>query len=183
MQDLISEWQSGDTEAFTSLFRHYKKMVYRTAYLITGDREAAKDVLQEVFISVWKSRYSFNPKLGKFTTWLHRITVNHCARIRRKKNISFPSMEELNEKGLQPNENPASVEEVMINRVEYNNFLHALNELDSKHRTVVVLRYFNDLSCDEVAGITGIPLGTVKSRLHYALKSLRQTLFAEEGGL
>jgi len=183
MQDLIREWQSGDTEAFASLFRQYEKMVYRTAYLITGDREAAKDVLQEVFVSVWKSRRSFNPELAKFTTWLHRITVNRCSRIRRKKNISFPSLEELKERGLQPNENPASIEEVMISRVEYDNFLHALNELDSKHRTVVVLRYFNDLSCDEVAGITGIPLGTVKSRLHYALKSLRQILFTEEGGL
>jgi RNA polymerase sigma-70 factor (ECF subfamily) len=183
MQNLISEWQSGDTEAFASLFRQYERMVYRTAYLITGDREAAKDVLQEVFVSVWKSRRSFNPELAKFTTWLHRITVNKCSRIRRRKNISFPSLEELREKSLQSNDSLSSVEDIMISRVEYDNFLHALNELDSKHRTVVVLRYFNDLSCDEVAGITGIPLGTVKSRLHYALKSLRQTLFAEEGGL
>jgi len=129
MQDLIREWQSGDTEAFALLFRQYEKMVYRTAYLITGDREAAKDVLQEVFVSVWKSRHSFNSELAKFTTWLHRITVNKCSRIRRKKNISFPSLEELKEKGLQPNENPASVEDVMISKVEYDNFLHALNKL------------------------------------------------------
>jgi RNA polymerase sigma-70 factor (ECF subfamily) len=66
--DLIEKWQSGDISAFESLFRQYQETAFKTAYLMVGDEEEAKDVLQEVFISVWKSRNTFNPAKGKFTT-------------------------------------------------------------------------------------------------------------------
>jgi len=91
MPDLIEQWHSGDADAFEALFRQYEKLVSRTAYLITGDTEEAKDVMQEVFVSVWKWRHTFNPRKGKFTTWLHRITVNQCSKKHRKKQPVFLS--------------------------------------------------------------------------------------------
>ena len=175
MPDLIEQWHSGDADAFEALFRQYEKLVSRTAYLITGDTEEAKDVMQEVFVSVWKWRHTFNPRKGKFTTWLHRITVNQCSKKRRKKQPVFLSLEEIEDKGFQM-EASEFPEEVMITREEYERLMKALNSLNAKHRSVLVLRYFNDLSYYEIAQVIDIPLGTVKSRLNQALKSLREQL-------
>jgi RNA polymerase sigma-70 factor (ECF subfamily) len=179
MPDLVEKWQSGDVGAFEALFRQHQKLVLRTAYLITGDAETAKDVMQEVFVSVWKSRHTFNPEKGKFTTWLHRITVNRCSRKRRRKQPFLLSLEEAENKGLSPpSDNIPS--EAVITKEEYASLMKALAALDTKHRSIVVLRYFNELSCEEIAQVADIPLGTVKSRLHYALKSLRQKLSTGE---
>jgi RNA polymerase sigma-70 factor (ECF subfamily) len=71
-------------------------------------------------------------------------------------------------------------EALMISREEYDELMKALSALDTKYRSVVVLRYFSELSCEEIAQAEDIPLGTVKSRLHYALKSLR-TIYAGKG--
>jgi len=179
MPDLVEKWQSGDVGAFEALFRQYQKLVFRTAYLITGDAETAKDVMQEVFVSVWKSRHTFNPEKGKFTTWLHRITVNRCSKRHGQEQPSFLSLEQAENKGLElpGGDVPA---EAVITREEYAHLMKALAALDTKHRSVVVLRYFNELSCEEIARAAEIPLGTVKSRLHYALKSLRQELSTGE---
>jgi RNA polymerase sigma-70 factor (ECF subfamily) len=178
MPDLVEKWQSGDIGAFEALFQQHQKLVLRIAYLITGDAETAKDVMQEVFVSVWKSRQTFNPEKGKFTTWLHRITVNMCSRKRGWKS-AFLSLEQAEHKGLElPSDDIPS--EAVITKEEYANLMKALAALDTKHRSVVVLRYFNELSCEEIAQVADIPLGTVKSRLHYALKSLRQELSTGE---
>ena len=176
---MVEKWQSGDIGAFEALFRQYQKLVFRTAYLITGDAETAKDVMQEVFVSVWKSRHTFNPEKGRFTTWLHRITVNRCSRRHSHKQPPSFSLEQAESKGLllQSGDIPA---EAVITREEYAHLMKALAALDTKHRSVVVLRYFSELSCEEIAKVAEIPLGTVKSRLHYALKSLRQELSAGE---
>jgi RNA polymerase sigma-70 factor (ECF subfamily) len=75
MIDLEERLRSGDAAAYEFLFNEYGRLVYRTAYLITGDREEARDIQQEVFIAVWQCRSTFDPRKGKLSTWLHRITV------------------------------------------------------------------------------------------------------------
>jgi len=169
---LIEQWQHGDVSAFETLFRQYEKLVYRTAYLIMGRRDTAEDVLQEVFISVWKSRHTYDPNKGKLTTWLHRITVNECF---RKKSGKASTTISLEEKGIDPPEmkHTAQPEEITITKMEYDRLLKALETLDTKHRSVLVLRYFNGLSYAEIAEALEIPLGTVKSRLNQSLKYLK----------
>jgi len=92
--DLIQRSQSGDEQAFAALFHQYKNLVYKTAYLILGDAHEAEDVLQEVFIKVYRSLHTFQPKKGAFTTWLYRITINHCLNRRRKRHLSFSSLDD-----------------------------------------------------------------------------------------
>jgi RNA polymerase sigma-70 factor (ECF subfamily) len=168
MTDLTTtEWQSGDASAFEALFRQYERLVFKNAYLITGTREEAEDVLQEVFVSVWRSRQTFDPDKGKLTTWLHRITVNKCLERRRKKKLAPVSLEGLDLSNTQLSD------EVLVTKQEYERLIAAMNSLDTKHRAVLVLRYFNDLSYEEIAQTVGIPLGTVKSRLNQGLKLLR----------
>jgi RNA polymerase sigma-70 factor (ECF subfamily) len=142
--------------------------------LIVGSKEAAEDVLQEVFTSVWRFRESFNPEKAKLTTWLHRITLNECVKHHRK-NITDVDLE-----GLDFPENANhQPEEILITKCEYEQFQKALASIDKKHRTVLVLRYFNDLSYLEIAEVLSIPLGTVKSRLNQAVTSLREYVTLE----
>jgi RNA polymerase sigma-70 factor (ECF subfamily) len=176
MTDLEERLKADDVAAFESLFNKHEKLVYRTAYLITGDREEAKDVMQEVFVAVWKWRDTFDPGKGRFTTWLHRITVNQCYKKRKKKRVVCLPLEGEGSEGSCPDDPEELPEEVMINREEHLRLMKALSSLDARHRSVLVLRFFNELSYDEIADIVGVSLGTVKSRIHYALKTLRQRL-------
>jgi len=175
MTGLVEKWQTGDMSAFEAIFQEHQKMVFRTAYLMTGKKEEAEDVLQEVFTRVWKSRHTFNPEKGRLTTWLHKITVNQCLSRQRWRHPPLLSMEQknLDWPDMKHREQP---EEILVTRSEYERLIKAMNSLDSKHRSVLILRYFNDLSYDEIAHIVGIPLGTVKSRINHALKSLRAQL-------
>jgi len=175
MPDLTEKWQHGDVNAFETLYRQYEKLVFRTAYLITGSKEAAEDVLQEVFISVWKSRHTYDPNKGKLTTWLYRITVNQCSKRKARK---VPATISLEEKGIDLPEmkQQSRPEDILISKLEYDRLLRAMDKLDTKHRSVLVLRYFNDLSYQEIAEALEIPLGTVKSRLNQSLRYLKEQM-------
>ena len=171
----MEKWQHGDMSAFEALFRQYERLVFRTAYLITGSREAAEDALQEVFVSVWKSRHTYDPNKGKLTTWLHRITVNQCSKEKARK---APVAVSLEEKGIDlPEMKPQSQpEDILVSKLEYERMLRAMDALDTKHRSILVLRYFNDLSYREIAEALEIPLGTVKSRLNQSLRYLKEQM-------
>jgi len=173
---------SGDTGAFDALFRQYEKSVYRTAYLLTGDRETASDVLQEVFISVWKYCMTYNPEKGKFSTWLHRITVNHCYRkLKKMKNNSPLSIDTMQASGMQIEAGKGdSPEEMSVTREEYERLLRAMADLSAELRTVLVLRFFNDLSYEKIAAAASIPLGTVKSKLNAAMKQMNRRFYNQE---
>jgi RNA polymerase sigma factor (sigma-70 family) len=174
MPDLTGKWQHGDVSAFETLYWQYEKLVFRTAYLITGSKEAAEDVLQEVFISAWKSRHTYDPNKGKLSTWLHRITVNQCSREKAK---TAPGISSLEEKGVAlPGMNHSQPEDIVVSKLEYDRLLKAMGKLDTKHRSVLVLRYFNDLSYQEIAEALEIPLGTVKSRLNQSLRYLKEQM-------
>ena len=175
MPDLTENWQHGDVNAFETLYRQYEKLVFRTAYLITGSKVEAEDTLQEVFVSVWKSRHTYDPNKGKLTTWLHRITVNQCS---KKKPGKTPATVSLEEKGIDLPEmkHQSQPEDILVNKMEYDRLLRAMDALDTKHRSVLVLRYFNDLSYQEIAEALEIPLGTVKSRLNQSLRYLKEQM-------
>lgn len=175
----MEKLQASDISAFETIFQDYRRMVFKTAYLMTGRKEEAEDILQEVFVSVWRSRDTFNPKKGKLTTWIYRITVNQCLSRRRKKKLAPLSLEDksIDLPDMKPEEQP---EKVLVIRLEYERLMKAMNALDSKHRSVLILRYFNDLSYDEIAQVIGVPLGTVKSRISQALRSLRAQMSIQQ---
>ena len=166
--DLIRRCQAGDEQAFAELFHRYKNLVYKTAYLMLGDADEAEDVLQEVFVQVYKSLDAYDPGKGAFTTWLHRITVNRCLNWRRKRHPSLPL-----DRVHIPLPSPEG-------RMEEKAVWQAVKGLSDKLRAVVVLRYYWELSYAEIAQILDIPLGTVKSRLNLALRTLRKELEAKE---
>lgn len=169
--DLISRSQAGDEGAFAALFQQYKNLVYKTAYLMLGSAEEAEDVLQEVFVQVHKSLSTFQASKGAFTTWLHRLTVNHCLNRRRRRHLSVVSLDEVSPSSLTGH--PPSLESRLG---EDEMIQQAVSRLSEKLRAVVILRYYWEFSYAEMAQILGIPVGTVKSRLNLALKALRKDL-------
>jgi RNA polymerase sigma-70 factor (ECF subfamily) len=161
--DLIRRSQAGDQEAFSDLFHKYKNLVYKTAYLMLDSAGDAEDALQEVFIQVHRSLSTYQPSKGAFTTWLYRITVNHCLNRRRKRRLSLFSLDEVSPASLTdhapPLESQAAEEEATR---------QALGQLSQKLRAVVILRYYWELPYAEIAQILDVPVGTVKSRLNLA---------------
>ena len=166
----MEKWQTGDINAFESLYRQYEKLVLKNAFFIIGQKEEAEDVLQQVFLSVWKSRKTFDPEKGKLSTWLYRITVNECMKKQHHKKEPVMDLVE-NARLKEVTDDPV---QSIMKKEQYESLLKAVNNLDSKHRSILVLRYFNDLSYDDIAKVAGIPLGTVKSRINNGLRLLRE---------
>jgi len=175
--ELIQRCQAGDAEAFATLFHQYQRLVYQTAYLLLGDAQAAEDALQEVFVKVHRSLATFDPAKGAFTTWLRRITVNHCLNVRRRRAIwplSPPDRSVLVE------DRPSFLpEELALSREQAAAVWQAVQRLSPKLRVVVILRYYEELPYQEIAQVLDVPLGTVKWRLHEALQVLRAELESE----
>lgn len=168
--DLIRRCQRGDEEAFAALFHEYKDLVYKTAYLMLGSAEEAEDALQEVFLRVHNSLSTFEPSKGAFTTWLYRITVNHCLSWRRKHHLYITALDKVFPVSLtgHPSSHDRLEDDDVVRQM--------LSRLSEKLRAVVILRYYLELSYAEIAQVLNIPVGTVKSRLDLALKTLRKEL-------
>jgi RNA polymerase sigma-70 factor (ECF subfamily) len=168
--DVIERSQAGDERAFAELFEQYKNLVFKTAYLMLDEPQEAEDALQEVFLRVHRSLRSYQPSKGAFTTWLHRITVNHCINRTRKRGLRFTPITQVHPGHMprQPSPERRLDDEDAVAR--------ALRGLSVKLRAVVVLRYYWDMPYGEIAETLGIPLGTVKSRLNAALRALRTEL-------
>ncbi len=166
--NLLRQAQAGNQEAFAALFEQYKNLVYKTAYLMLGQAAEAEDVLQEVFVAVHRSLATYDPRKAAFTTWLHRITLNHCLNYRRGQRLHQVPLEAADSTQA-PEPQAESFDNLEPLRL-------AVQELSDKQRAVVVLRYYWELPYAEIARILDIPLGTVKSRLDLALKTLRRAL-------
>ena len=152
------------------LFEKYKNLVYKTAYLMYGNKEEAEEALQEVFLQVYRSLPGYDPAKGAMTTWLHRITINYCLRHRQKTEVSLDLLDDTN-----INIREESTEAVAQAAFDRQTLHDAIKKLSGKLKAVIILRYYWELSYNEISEILSIPLGTVKSRIDQALKTLAAT--------
>ncbi len=144
---------------------------YRLAGFILGDGREAEDATQDALARAWKGRASLR-NVDAAQAWFDRILVNVCRdRLRgRGPQIRWLTIDD--EGGRAP--------DPFASAIAADGLLRAVGRLDVDHRVVVVLRFWADLSLEGIAERLGIPLGTVKSRLHYALRDLRQTIEPDE---
>lgn len=167
--DLIRRCKAGDQEAFAMLYDQYKLLVYRAASLMLDDPQDAEDVLQDVFIRVYRSLASYDNAKGAFTTWLHQITVNTCLNRHRhrRRRPRFLQIGEVEPEQLA--QKPTFVDGIAEDQV----LRQALDRLSDKLRIVILLHYGLELTFAEISQVLNLPLGTVKSRVHEALNALR----------
>lgn len=167
--------QRGDREAFRYLVERYQGVVFGTAYNMTGNRAIAEELAQEAFLSAWKGIRTF--RRGRpFKPWLMRILVNEVMNQRRRRYVVTTPIEGGDWPG--DAEDPAASLE---SRLERQTLQQAIAGLSPEHRQVVVLRYFAEMTVQEVARAAGLNEGTVKSRLFRAHQALRQRLSDEQG--
>jgi RNA polymerase sigma-70 factor (ECF subfamily) len=165
--DLIEACHKGDRAAFRDLFEAYRRRVHSTARHILGSDAAAKDVSQQVFLTVWRHLGRFSSE-GDFSPWLYRVVVNTCLSERRRLG-RFSDREP--EEGVS---RAAQEHAVEAREVEA-----ALGRLSHKLRVPLVLRHIEGLSYEEIGQVLGISLGTVASRLSRGQEALGKLLGPE----
>lgn len=192
--DLIRLAQQGQVAAFEALVERHQARVYSLALRLTGNRDDAFDMAQEALLKAFLSLPAFRGQ-SSFSTWLHRITTNVCLdEMRRRGRRPLLAVEREDEDApprayADPSPGP---EAEALRREERRAIERAIAALPEEFRVPLVLRDLQGFSYEEIAELTGLPLGTVKSRIHRARLQLRDRLTpelfpsrdvsAEEGG-
>src|SRR3954471_8227559 len=173
--DRLADDRTGDS--LRTLYRRYSDELYGFAYQALGDRGAADEIVQDVFTSVWRNAGSYNVDRGSFRTWVYRIARNAVIDKRRRNSVrpALSVYEETPETAR--GERDESIEQATLRW----QVAAALAKLTPEHREVVRLAHYEGMTMREIAEAKGLPIGTIKSRAWYAMRSLRLTLEEMEG--
>ncbi|MEQ8274972.1 MAG: sigma-70 family RNA polymerase sigma factor [Deltaproteobacteria bacterium] len=178
---LVERIAGGDDAAFEQLVERYQHRIFSFCARMLQDRQEAEDVAQDVFITLYKNAGEFRGE-SQFSTWLFRIaknqTLNRIKYLERRGRSKKRSVDELADDGpgalADPQDVPADDRIADAQRAAL--VQEAIGTLAEDHRAVVVLRDMEDLSYEEISEITGLPIGTVKSRIHRGRSALARRL-------
>jgi RNA polymerase sigma-70 factor, ECF subfamily len=167
--DLLSAIRSGNTDAMAMLYDRYSSIVYAVALRVLGDTAAAEDVMQEVFMRLWRSPETFDASRGSLGPWLAVIARNRAIDVLRKRHPETDIEDVV-----------VSVEPDMAGEAERARALEkvrgALGAMPSAQRSALEMAYFEGLTHTEIAAKTGEPLGTIKTRIRAGLVALRKAV-------
>ena len=166
----VAQAKAGDATAWDALFRRYQLPLYVYVSELVRDEQASLDVVQETFISAVRNIGGLRDN-GKFGGWLFGIAHQKCVQRWRKQSREETLREEL---AGTPVEFEIGPDDLLIREEQETGFMKLLDQLPLPQRSVLLLHFIEDFSLEEIAGITGAQIGTVKSRLHYAKRALRK---------
>ena len=174
-RDLIDRVSGGDHAAFAELYRRYSPSAFGLANRILGDQTMAEEVLQEVFLSVWRRAGAFDPARGSVRSWLF-AQIHH-------RSVDVVRREEAERRRSRATVEPEATEEDVEDVIEESwlsarreHVKSALTGLPPEQRQVIELAYYSGMTQTQVADAMGVPLGTVKSRTLAAMRRLRSVL-------
>ena len=176
----ISQVIKGDQEAYSDNVEIYQDKVFQICYRMLGNRHEAEDVAQEAFLRAYLNIHTFKKDL-KFSSWLYRIATNLCIdRMRKKKPDYYLVSEVSGTDGLTlysqiPSEQRTPDQDVE-NMELSETIQQEISKLPEKYRSVIVLRYIDELSLNEISDVLELPLGTVKTRIHRGRDQLKEQL-------
>lgn len=175
--ELVDRAKNEDQKAYAELLKRYRRPVYHLVLKMVRNQEDAEDLTIEAFSKAFKNLPKFNPEYT-FSTWLFRIATNNCIDFIRKKKLNTTSIDttfqddggddmrmEIKDKDLNPQESAIRDQKIALVRA-------IVTKLPMKYQVLVKLRYFDELSYEEIAGEIDAPLGTVKAQLHRARELL-----------
>jgi RNA polymerase sigma-70 factor (ECF subfamily) len=168
----VRQAKAGDPEAWNALFRRYQLPLYVYVFELVRDEQASLDIVQETFMAALRHIGSLREE-SKFGGWLFGIAHQKCLQSWRQQNRAAALRDEIAELPPDHDDGP---DELLIRREQEAEFMSLLNELPPPQRSVLLLHFIEDFSLEQIAQITQTPLGTVKSRLHYAKRALRRIL-------
>ncbi|WP_102349491.1 RNA polymerase sigma factor SigW [Bacillus sp. Marseille-P3661] len=176
----IKQVKKGDQNAFAEIVELFKDKVYQLCYRMIGNAHEAEDLAQEAFIRAYVNIHSYDIN-RKFSTWLYRIATNlSIDRLRKRKPDYYLDAEIQGTEGLTMYSHLQSDEplpEESVESLEFQEMIQSeINELPPMYRSVIVLKYIEELSLKEISEILDIPIGTVKTRIHRGREALRKKL-------
>ena len=171
-KELIEGCQRGDTDAFRALFEKHKDAVYSIALRYSGDAAVAQDIAQDTFLKLFSTLGTFRGD-SNFESWLYRVVVNSCFDQKRKTRRLTPLVDEVLAVLQTPD---LSVLDEVLQAEMSTHVQSVVDSLPPDQRMVIVLRYTQGLSYDEIAAILGCASGTIASRLNRAHKVLERRL-------
>ena len=164
----VAAARAGNAAAWDALFRRYQLPLYVYVFELVHNEQTALDVVQETFINATRYLGSLRDD-KKFGSWLFSIAHQKCQQQWRKPQRTEP----LDENFAELPTNEFGPDDLLIRAEQQEEFMKLMGQLAEIHRSVLLLHFLEDFSLEEVAQVTGAAIGTVKSRLHYAKKSLR----------
>src|SRR5262245_35130682 len=171
---LAADMARGETAALDALYERYQAPIFNFLRRLTGDREAALDLMQETFTRVWTMGRLFEPERGRFKSWLFTMALNLTRSERRKKRYSAVHVGEEAADG--PGAQGERPDARLVRIENEQRVARALAGLSPLMREVVVMRIYHQLKFSEIADITHTPEGTLKARFHRAVAELRDVL-------
>ncbi len=166
-QELIAALKAREDQAFSYLYDHYSGSLFSIILQIVKSQEIANDVLQEVFVNIWRKMESYDPSRGRLFTWMLNISRNASIDMLRSKSY-------LNsQKNQEINDNVHRIDQVTQPDIDSIGLTKFLGKLKPEQRVLIELAYMKGYTHEEIAQIEDIPLGTVKTRIRNALLQLR----------
>lgn len=172
-EELLERLTGGEQRALSELYDRYSRPVYSTGMRLLGDASLAEELVQDVFLRVWRRAETFEPSKGSFSTWLYGISRNRAFDLHRRQKVrpvsSGPDALEREPEASTPDLDPQA-------RVDGWDLARSLSLLPAQHREILTMAYYRGLTQTEISSHTGLPLGTVKTRVTAALKRLRSVM-------
>ena len=180
----LQRCRRGSKKAFETVVNQYKKDAYFIALGLVGNRDDALELSQEAFLRAYANIDRLNPN-GTFFPWFYQILRNLCfTHLRKTKVRRQHRQEKMNTANVDTDIDDSFDPEIIAQRNETKDKIWAaINQLGDKHREVIILRHFRDLSYEKISQILFCNKGTVTSRLYYARKRLKEILDSTKGGL
>ncbi|HTY88288.1 MAG TPA: RNA polymerase sigma factor [Candidatus Acidoferrum sp.] len=168
----VPQAKAGVPEAWDTLFRRYQLPLYVYVFELVHDEQASLDLVQETFIAAVRHIGSLRDD-AKFGSWLFGIAHQKCIQRWRKQDREDMLRAEISDEAVRSADSP---DELLLRREQEDEFMQSLNQLSLPQRSVLLLHYVEEFSLEDIADITETPVGTVKSRLHYAKTALRKLM-------
>ncbi len=177
-KSILQRCKKNDKNAFAELFKFYQNYLFKICFSYVHNEQEALDLIQEIFIKLYKNIYKYDERYP-FHPWIRRITVNTCINEKRKQSpILVPLSTDDESKNI---EDQLAAEQDIEQEVENHDMARIIKEhidcLQEKQRMVIILRYYEDLSYEEIAELLHMPLGTVKTNLYRAKNALKDRLY------
>jgi RNA polymerase sigma-70 factor, ECF subfamily len=175
-EDLMPLLAEKDPEAFEVFYDRHGGAAYSVAYRIVGDRSGAEDVVQEAFLSIWRSGARFDRARGSVRSWTLGIVRNRAIDALRRQSGKAPKLDFDDEAAIEGRAAPDYTDEQAIERESARELHGALSELPDEQSKVIELAYFGGFSHSEIAEMLSMPLGTVKGRMRLGIEKIRTQL-------
>lgn len=176
--------RDGDRTAFAELVDLYKGKLYHLAYRMLGNRQEAEDIVQDTFMRMYSHLDRYDSQ-HKFSTWIYRIATNLCIdRLRRRKaayslDADFSEGDGMDGYSMLQSGDPSPEQQLVLTERQ-ETIVRAMNALPAKYMSAIALKYYQDLSLQEISDILGLPVSTVKTRIHRGREYLRRRLEREK---